>query len=393
VPGIVKISSAATLIAVSFGLAACGKLPVGTTTLPSQEIAQDVGLAHSACPRVVGQPTCLAWAESKGVVSPEVAGWAPRDFRTAYNLPSSTKGSGQIVAIVDPFDNPNVAVDLAAYRTEFSLGTAKFVKYNQIGQKKNYPTGDVGFGFDKDSEAEMVSAVCPKCTIYLIEANTSSGADLNAAEVEAVKLGAHIVSNGWLCYDSDTCVDSSDFDAPGVVYLAGSGTEGYGKTGAPTVFASVVSVGGTVLEKSGSTYSESVWNDSGAGCATGIAKPSWQHDPDCTSRTVADVSAVAVDIAVYDSYGYSGWTTSHGTSFSVALTAGVFGLAGNASSQNAAENFWNLSKKKRNAELHYISSGNDGSCDGEYLCQAGTNQFGTYSGAAGWGTPNGIKAY
>ncbi|MGB6712834.1 MAG: hypothetical protein WBE30_04365, partial [Candidatus Cybelea sp.] len=52
-----------------------------------------------------------------------------------------------------------------------------------------------------------------------------------------------------------------------------------------------------------------------------------------------------------------------------------------------------MSKKKRNEELHDISVGNDGSCGGEYLCQAGTKQFGTYSGPAGWGTPNGIKAY
>jgi hypothetical protein len=52
-----------------------------------------------------------------------------------------------------------------------------------------------------------------------------------------------------------------------------------------------------------------------------------------------------------------------------------------------------MPKKKRNKELHYISSGSDGSCGGEYLCQAGTKQFGTYSGPVGWGTPNGIKAY
>ena len=188
-------------------------------------------------------------------------------------------------------------------------------------------------------------------------------------------------------------VASSDFDTPGVVYLAGSGSDGYGEIGAPAVFASVVSVGGTFLTKNGSTYSESVWNRAGAGCATDITKPSWQHDPDCAGRTVSDVSAVALDVAVYDSYGYSGWTTAYGTTLSTALTAGVFGLAGNAKSQNGAERFWTLSKTKRNKELHYISTGSDGSCGGEYLCQAGTKQFGTYSGPAGWGTPNGIKAY
>lgn len=376
-------------------LAACsgGQAPVGPMAPQLELSSGGQGAAQPACPQVVGEATCLGMVQSKGTISPAVSGWAPSDLQKRYNLPSSTKGSGQIVAIVDAYDNPNIASDLATYRTEFGLGTAKFTKYNQDGQTSNYPSGNVGWGVNKDQEVEMVSAACPKCTIYLIEANTDNGGDLQAAEVEAVKLGAHIVTNGYTCPGSVRCLDSSDFDTPGVVYLASSGTHGYGEPGAPAAFASVVSVGGTVLSKSGSTYGETVWFDTGAGCATGVTKPSWQHDPDCTSRTISDISAVAFGVATYDSYGYGGWTVGSGTDLSAALNAGVFGLAGNASSQNAAEKFWTLSKKKRNKELHYISIGNDGSCNGEYLCQAGTEQFGTYSGPAGWGTPNGIKAY
>ena len=377
-------------------LAGCssGQAPVGTITPPLQRVAEGNGAPEPVCPRVTGEPTCLALIESKGGISPTVGGLEPSDIQTRYNLPSSTKGSGQIVAIVDPYDNPNVASDLAAYRAEFGLGTANFTKYNQAGQTSNFPAGSTSWGFDKDAETEMVSAACPNCTIYLIEANSSNGSDLQAAEVEAVKLGAHIVANAWICYGSVTCVSSSDFDTPGVVYLASSGSDGYGETGAPAAFASVVSVGGTLLTKiSSSDYREVVWDESGAGCAVGVSKPSWQHDPDCASRTVADVSAVAENVSIYDTYGYNGWTIAYGTLLSVAVNAGVFGLAGNASSQNAPEHFWTMSKKKRNKELHYISMGNDGSCRGEYLCTAGTKQFGRYSGPAGWGTPNGIKAY
>lgn len=42
-------------------------------------------------------------------------GWGARDIEAAYNLPSSSKGLGQIVAIIDAYDNPNVASDLAIY--------------------------------------------------------------------------------------------------------------------------------------------------------------------------------------------------------------------------------------------------------------------------------------
>ncbi len=352
------------------------------------------GLARPACPMVTGKPTCLALIQSKSGISPAVAGWAPADFQARYKLPSSTKGSGQIVAIVDAYDNPNVANDLATYRSNFGLGTANFTKYNQTGQTSNYPQGNTGWGVEVDLDVQMVSAVCPKCTIYLIEANSSNSSDLDAAEAEAVTLGAHIVSNSFICYQSNSCDDVSDFDKPGVVYIAGSGDAGYNENGNPESFASVVSVGGTVLQKNGSNYSETAWNGAGGGCSNngsgvGVTKPSWQHDASCAYRTDSDVSAIAWQVAEYDSYGYGGWFTVGGTSVATPVTAGVFALASNASSQTAAKKFWSLKKKKRKKELHDIVSGSDGSCGGSYLCTA----LAGYDGPTGWGTPNGIKAY
>ncbi len=369
----------------------------GATTLQSQSHRVPDWQAKGyqpACPQVVGKPTCLAIIQSKSGVSPAVAGWAPIDFQTRYNLPSSTKGSGQIVAIVDAYDNPNVASDLAQYRSNFGLGTANFTKYNQNGQTSGYPSGNVGWGVEIDLDVEMVSAVCPKCTIYLIEANSSNTSDLETAEAQAVTLGAHIVSNSWICYGSNSCDDPSKFATPGVLYLAASGDAGYDNNGNPESLANVVSVGGTTLSKSGSTYNESAWNGAGGGCSnngsgSGITKPSWQHDPNCAYRTDSDVSAVALNVAEYDTYGYSGWFTVGGTSVASPLVGGVYGLAGNASSQNAAQKIWKLKKKARKKELHDITSGSDGSCGGSYLC---TGVKG-YDGPTGWGTPNGIKAF
>ena len=160
-------------------------------------------------------------------------------------------------------------------------------------------------------------------------------------------------------------------------------------------FGSVVSVGGTVLSKSGSTYSEVVWPDTGGGCATHFAKPSWQHDPGCSGRTANDVAAVAWNVAYYDTYGAGGWLISGGTSDAAPIIAGVFGLAGNASKQDGGKSFWTLTEKQRQESLHGITSGTN-DCPphlrGSYLCVAGTDEFGTYSGPTGWGTPNGIGA-
>ena len=396
-------------LATALALAACNS--GGLSSVPSSSGQSTTGmqshhtppewqakhLATAVCPAIPGKISCLALLE-KRAIGPDVAGWAPADIQTRYNLPSATAGSGQIVAIVDAYDNPNITSDLSTYRTEFGLGTANFTKYNQNGQTSGFPSGNHNWGVEEDLDVQMVSAACPKCTIYLVEANSNNTSDLEAAEATAVTLGAHIVSNSWICYASSCGTSESDFDTAGVVYLAASGDSGYNLNGPPSWFPTVVSVGGTVLAKSGSNYSETVWHGAGGGCSNngsgaGQTKPSWQHDPSCAYRTDADVAAVAWNVAEYDSYGYGGWITIGGTSVATPLNAGVFGLAGNASSVNAGENFWKLKAKKQKKYLHYISSGNDGSCSNSYLCTAGTNQFKTYAGPIGWGTPNGIKAY
>ncbi|HEY6326136.1 MAG TPA: hypothetical protein VIW73_06430 [Candidatus Cybelea sp.] len=352
------------------------------------------GQARPVCPQVTGRPTCLALTR-RGIqpaCTGATCGWAPIDLQTRYNLPI-TRGSGQIVAIIDAGDNPTISTSLSTYRTQFGLGTANFKKYNQSGQQSNYPSY-TGWSVEIALDVDMVSATCPLCTIYLVEANSSSSADLDTAELEAVTLGAHIVSNSWICYGSISCVTNSDFDQPGVVYTAGSGDAGYGQNGAPEALDTVVSVGGTQLAKSGSTYTESIWNGAGGGCATGETKPAWQHDPGCTSRTDSDVSAEAgcsPGVAVYDQYD-GGWGGVCGTSASTPMAAAMFGLAGNASSQEAGKRFWSLGKK-RVRNLHPILVGNDGSCGGSYLCTAGTHQFKTYSGPGGWGSPKGIGAF
>lgn len=388
----------AFLVGTVFGvlLAACGG-GMPATTQPSgiengaASQRQDSPPGRRACPKPSpGESQCGVIIVKTGV-QPDLAGWGPSDLQAAYNLPSSSKGAGQIVAIVDAYDNPNVASDLAEYRSHFGLPPANFTKYNQEGQQGNYPQqcygNQSGWCVEIDLDVEMVSAACPNCTIYLIEAN--DGNDLGKAEREAVNLGAHITSNSW-AWGS---VLESDFDAPGVVYVAAAYDDNYGSY-APAEFANVVSVGGTYLAKKGRRYKEIVWPWTGGGCATGVMKPSWQHDPSCTSRTQNDVAAVAYGVAEYDSYGSSsGWFTVGGTSVATPLVASVFALAGNASSQHAGKKFWTLTKQQRKKYLHTISEGSDGSCGGSYLCTAGTGQYFTYSGPTGWGSPNGIGAF
>src|SRR6266705_828275 len=66
------------------------------------------------------------------------SGYGPADLQSAYALPSSTAGSGQTVGIVDAFDDPTAAQDLAQYRSFYGLppcttANGCFRKVNQTG--------------------------------------------------------------------------------------------------------------------------------------------------------------------------------------------------------------------------------------------------------------------
>jgi subtilase family serine protease len=365
--------------------------------------------AKAVCPRVVGKPTCLSLLVQKNGVTPLCSpssncGFTAPQLENAYNIADKLgSGAGTNVAVIDAGDLAAASSDLATYRSKYGLGTANLTKYNEYGQQSNYPPSceDYGWCLESDLDIDMVSAACPKCNILLMESKGGLS-DFEMAVAEAVTLGATIVSNGWICYGSYDCGDpnfSQYFDTPGIDYLAASG-DGYHGIGAPAVLATVIAVGGTQLTRSGRKYSESIWLESGAGCASpkvvggpGIAKPSWQHDPDCKYRSVADVSSEAgcsPGVAVYISL-YGGWTGVCGTSVSSPFTAGVVGLAGNAHKINGGETIWKLTNKQHKRYFHHPTTGSDGNCD-DYLCGYGRYQN-YYSGPGGWGAPNGINGY
>ncbi len=386
----------------ALGVAACSA--GGSSNVPSVSGLAGLGAAHvpewahSAYPACggshIGQAQCDAlvpYDQSVGRIRHNAyPGWSAAELEKAYNLPSSSGGKGQVVGIVNAYDNPNVVTDFNTYRAGMGLPKSTLLKYNETGQQSNYPAGNKGWGLEIDLDVNMVSASCPNCKVILVEGTSNSWSDLGAAEKEAVKLGATIVTNS---YDG-TGGSESNYDTKGITYLASAGDTGLGLVN-PATFQDVIAVGGTVLSNANGKrgFSEVVWPGTGGGCSnTAEAKPSWQKDPSCTYRTGNDVSAVAVAAGEYDSYQYGGWLAINGTSVSSPLVAGIVGLAGNSTKQTGGENLWKLAKKKLKKEIYPVTTGSDGSCGGSYLCTAGTKQFGTYSGPDGWGTPDGAKS-
>ncbi len=348
-----------------------------------------------ACPQSKA-PTgahCLALIRTDAAGRTSVAGYGPSDLQSAYELPSATNGSGQVIAIVDAFDDPNAASDLAVYRANFGLPACNksnpcFEKVNEQGQQSNYPPPDSGWAVEESLDVDMASAICPNCHIILVEATTSGLVDLGDSVDEAVKLGANVVSNSYINYNGKAPFGSKHYDHPGTIITAGGGDSGY-KVGEPAGYATVIAVGGTTLRTAQGSrgWSETAWGGTGSGCELRIPKPSWQKDKGCKGRAMDDVAAVAdpsTGVAVYDTYPSGGWFTVGGTSVATPIIASVYALAGNANTLKASQSLYTKSSL-----LWDVTSGSDGTCKHHYLCTAGPG----YDGPTGNGTPHGIGAF
>ena len=271
------------------------------------------------------------------------SGYGPAQFRTAYNLPSSTAGGGQTVGIVDAYDDPNIESDLGVYSRQYGLPVCTtangcFKKVNQTGGT-NYPQKNSGWALEISLDVEIVHALCPNCKILLVEASSNSFSNLIAAE-DYAKAHANVVSNSWgggeFSAETTSAYDGH-FNDPGKPITFSSGDSGFGVE-YPAASQFVTAVGGTslTLNANNTRRSETVWSGAGSGCSAYEPKPSWQKDSGCIRRTVTDVSADAdpnTGAAIYDSVRYqgiAGWFQVGGTSLSSPIIASVYALAGNA---------------------------------------------------------------
>ncbi len=259
-------------------------------------------------------------------------GWGAGDLESAYKLPV-TGDPDQTVAVVDAYRTPNLANSLATYRTEYGLpacptstGCLRIV--NQSGAATPLPGSAVPFGWDIETtlDAEMVSAACPLCKILVVEARSPKLADLAAAENTAARLGAQVISDSFGTAESGPSQTyAKAYDHPGHVIVAASGDDGFTAANFPADQPAVTAAGGTELAKSTSQrgWTEQAWRQSGSACSAWVPKPKWQHDRHCALRTIADVSAAAANLAVYDQ-ARRGWLLVSGTSAAAPLIAGIY---------------------------------------------------------------------
>jgi subtilase family serine protease len=335
----------------------------------------------------------------KSVSAPQ--GYGPAQFRGAYGLPAAAT-TAQTIAIVDAYDDPNIASDLNAYSSQFGLplcNTANpcFRKVNQSGNAGPYPQANSGWALEIALDVEVAHAVCPNCKILLVEASSSSLSNLAAAVNTAAKLGATEISNSYGGSEYSSEVSDTAYNHPGIAVTVASGDNGYGSFGFPAASPNVIAVGGTTLTLGvGNTYgSESVWSGAGSGCSLYVTAPVWQSFLGACAgkRGTADVAADAAPstgAAVYDTVRYQGrlgWFQVGGTSLSSPLVAAVYALAGGLPAETSAASGL-YGRLGDSTVLHDVTSGSNGSCS-TIMCKGATG----YDGPTGVGTPKGIGAF
>jgi subtilase family serine protease len=384
-PGLVAIAGS-TLLGASRGEASAAGAPASIRPLcniVSPDAARcfaviDVAGSAAARNRSGGQPS----------------GYGATDLESAYRLPLAG-GAGQTIAVVDAYDDPTAAHDLNVYRRTYGLPPCTiaggcFRRINQAGHTGPYPPYDPGWSIEMSLDLDMVSAACPRCHIVLVEANSNLLQDLATSEDTAAGLGVAAISNSYGIQEFNGMKPLAQaYRHSGTTIVAASGDSGFGPPNFPAVLSNVIAVGGTTLTPDGSSrgWSEAAWPFGSSGCSAYISKPSWQTDRHCFMRTVADVSAVADSIAVYDSnippgfFGLEpGFVVVGGTSASSPFVAGVVGLAGNGQMITTAFPYGHR------GGFFDVIGGSNGYCGGDYLCDAVRG----YDGPTGVGSPDGI---
>jgi hypothetical protein len=390
---------------------------------------------HATCFALARVPVPATAADDPGVrpykaaagaleSGPDGTGLTPTDLATAYGYDPTSGGSGQTIAIIDAYDDPNIESDLATFDEQYGIAACTkangcFTKVSQTGSTTSLPEADkTGWSVEISLDVETAHSTCPNCKILLVEATNTSFANLAAAVQEAVALGATEVSNSYGGPEKESgAIDRSAYDQPGVVVAAATGDWGYynwailnkgeeppGAPNLPATLPTVVAVGGTTLELNDEAQreNETVWNGNGpvddseyvegatgGGCSGLFTAETWQQATPgyaaagCEGkRLAADVSADAnpySGIEIYDSYncgkyceaygGGQGWLTIGGTSLSTPLVSAMYALAGGSSGVNypALTLYGHIGDS---SSLYDVTEGGNGYCDAapEFEC-------------------------
>jgi kumamolisin len=292
------------------------------------------------------------------------------------------KGGSKVVVIVDAFDFPTAANDLAVFSQQFGLPVISSRNFKVVYAYGHQPPQDPSGGWELEEslDIEMAHSLAPNAKVILVEANSNSYNDMDAAEVVAsriaAKAGGGEVSNSWSGaeFENELAFGQENFTGANVVFFAAAGD----MPGAvyPSVLPNVVAVGGTQIDRDGNGdfLDESIWYLTGGGFSQYVPLPSYQSTIASRVHNVRGVPDVAFDASpnsgvwIYDSTPYGGqaldWLIVGGTSVASPAMAAITNSAKSfaASSEDELTALYgNYENKMDFTDIKLGECGNDGS--------------------------------
>jgi subtilase family serine protease len=312
-------------------------------------------LEDRVVPAAVAHPEYVLFRHSGGATpfnsTSSPTGMTPTEIRHAYGFDQITfnggavtgDGSGTTIAIVDAYDDPNIANDLKKFDSQFKLPDPTFTKVNQSGGS-TLPTANGGWASEIALDVEWAHAIAPGANILLVEANNSLLTNLfTAVRYAAAQPGVVAVSMSWGGgeFSGETSYDSGTFQTPsghgGVTFVNAAGDSG-APPSYPGTSPNVLAVGGTTLklDSSNNISSETGWSGSGGGISSVESQPSYQKNvvtQSSTRRTNPDVaydSDPSTGFPVYDTYNNTTsapWSQYGGTSVAAPQWSALLAIA------------------------------------------------------------------
>ena len=330
------------------------------------------------------------------VASPSVAapvGATPAQIAHAYSFDAISfgggirgDGTGQTIAIVDAYNQPNVVADLNAFDAQFGLADPPSFRVVAQDGSANLPpvASRNNWGIETSMDVEWAHALAPGASLLLVEANSASTDLYTAVAFAAAQPGVSVVSMSWGSpeFSGENAYDGY-FLTPaghaGVTFLAATGDAG-SPGDYPAASPNVLAVGGTLfpsgLDTQGNYPGESGWSGSGGGVSPFEGQPAYQKavvSQTSTARAIPDVAFDAwTGVAVYDTYDGSPmhpWFNMGGTSLATPCWAALVAIAdqgaaavgrGTLADGAAIAGLYGLAAAPGSGAFHDITAGNNG---------------------------------
>jgi len=363
----------------------------------------------------------------------------PADLEQRYNFPPG-EGAGQTIAIAE-FGGGYFASDLTAFCNQFqrptptvqaiSVDAPAFTLQQILALPPQRRREELDTSVEVMMDVQIIAGLCPKANIsvYFSTFDQRGWVDLLNKVIAARPVALSI---SWGLAEDDPGWSSNAVNAIndrlnalrllGITTCISSGDDGSGDqiddgqahTDFPSCSPHVLSVGGTMLKKSGATVKEVTWWESpgrrtqdgggstGGGVSTRFARPSWQNvkvkslnSGSIDGRVMPDISALAGE-PLYDLIFVGHPQPNGGTSASAPLLAALVARI-DASLPTAKRQrfltpllYQNNSNGKPVGKVcsRDVTTGNNASHpepgDG-YKAKAG------FDAVTGWGVPDGMK--